>query len=129
MEWQRDDRRVDAPGLECRLQMLGQVLLDLQRHLRRALVKRRYQVREQIRRDRVDHAKAEHADQLVASRLRDVADASTFCACSTMRSPTGVTVTSDLARSKSCVASSSSSFWMAIESAGWLIKQRWAARP
>ena len=37
-----------------------------------------------------------------------------------MRSPTGVTVTSLLPRSKSGVPSSSSSFWIATDSAGWL---------
>ena len=40
-ERQRDDRRVDAPGLQRRLEVLGQVLLDVERHLRRAVVQRR----------------------------------------------------------------------------------------
>ena len=39
-----------------------------------------------------------------------------------MRSPTGVTVTSLLPRSNSGVPSSSSSFWIATDSAGWLTK-------
>ena len=41
-------------------------------------LQRRNKVRQQVRRDRVDHAEPEQADQLVASRLRDVADAGRF---------------------------------------------------
>ena len=65
---------------------------------------------------------------LAISRM--VADSSsTRWACSTMRSPTGVTLTSTLPRSKSCTSSSSSSFLMATDRVGWLTKQASAARP
>ena len=66
------------PGPQRRLEVFGEIFLDLQRHRRRALVQRRNQVRQQVRRDGVDHAEPEQADQLVASRLRDVADAGRF---------------------------------------------------
>jgi hypothetical protein len=46
-----------------------------------------------------------------------------------MRSPTGVTVISDFPRSNSGVPSSSSSLWIATDSAGWLTKHLAAARP
>jgi len=46
-----------------------------------------------------------------------------------MRSPSGVIVTSLLPRSNNGAPSSSSSFWMATESAGWLTKHFAAARP
>ena len=54
---------------------------------------------------------------------------STRCASSTICSPTGVTATSTLPRSKSCTPSSSSSFLIATDSVGWLTKQASAARP
>ena len=57
------------------------------------------------------------------------ASSSTFCACSTTRAPTGVTVTSLLPRSNSGAPSSSSSFWIATDNAGWLTKHLAAARP
>ena len=72
---QRDDRRVDAPAAQRRFQVLGQVFLDLQRHLRRALVERGNQIGQQVRRHGVDDAEPEHADQLVAPGQRNVADA------------------------------------------------------
>ena len=62
------------------------------------------------------------------SRIRAISS-STFCACSTIRAPTGVTVTSLLPRSNSRAPSSSSSFWIATDSAGWLTKHFCAARP
>jgi hypothetical protein len=46
-----------------------------------------------------------------------------------MRSPTGVIVISVLPRSNSGAPSSSSSFWIATDSAGWLTKHFAAARP
>jgi len=46
-----------------------------------------------------------------------------------MRSPTGVIVTSLLPRSNSAAPSSSSSFWIATDNAGWLTKHFAAARP
>ena len=68
---------------------------------RRALVQRRDQVGEQVRRDGVNGAEAKHVPTswlrpaCAISRMR-AASSSTFCACSTIRSPTGVTVTSAL---------------------------------
>ena len=49
------------PDSQRRLQVLGQVLLDVERHLRRALVQRRDEVGQQVRRDRVDDAELQHA--------------------------------------------------------------------
>jgi hypothetical protein len=46
-----------------------------------------------------------------------------------MRAPTGVTVTSLLPRSNRRGPSSSSSFWIATDNAGWLTKHFCAARP
>ena len=62
------------PLFSADFEMLGQVLLDLERHLRRALVQRRNQVRQQVRRDRVDHAEPQRPGELVASRLRELLD-------------------------------------------------------
>jgi hypothetical protein len=55
-----------AAGAQRRLQVLGQVLLDVERHLRRDLVQRRDQVGQQVRRDGVDDAER----QRPASGLR-----------------------------------------------------------
>ena len=44
------------PRLQRGLEVLGQVLLDVERHLRRELVQRRDEVGQQVRRDRVDDA-------------------------------------------------------------------------
>src|SRR6478736_5592202 len=54
---------------------------------------------------------------------------STLCACRTISSPSGVTVTSLALRSKSLTSSSSSSFLMATDSVGWDTKQASAALP
>ncbi len=62
------------------------------------------------------------------SRIR-AASSSTRAACSTIWPPNGVTVTSVLPRSNSRAPSSSSSFWIATDSAGWLTKHFCAARP
>ena len=75
---QRDDGRVDAAGLERGLELLGDVLLDFERHVRRSRVKRRDEVRQKIRRHRVDRPEAEQACQLVAARLRDIANSRRF---------------------------------------------------
>src|SRR5439155_10008702 len=74
-EGKRNDRRVDAAAPQCRLEILGHVLFDLQRHLRRARVERGNKVRQKIRRNRVDNAEPERADQLIAPGLRDIANA------------------------------------------------------
>jgi len=74
IERQRDDRGVDAAALQRTLEVLGQVLLDVERHLRRKLVQRGNEVRQQVGRDRVDHAEAQRPDQLVATGLRDLLD-------------------------------------------------------
>ena len=57
------------------------------------------------------------------------ASSSTRCACSTMRVPPGVTVTSPGPRSNSVTPSSSSSFFTATDSVGCDTKQASAARP
>src|SRR5207253_5679391 len=69
-----DDRGVDASALERRLELLGQVLFDFQRHLRRALVERRNEIGQQVRRDRVDDTEPEQPHKLVSPRLGDLAD-------------------------------------------------------
>ena len=61
------------------------------------------------------------------SRMRS-ASSSTRCACSTIVAPTGVVVTSLLPRSNIFSPSSSSSFWIASDNAGWLINAFSAAR-
>jgi preprotein translocase subunit SecD len=77
-ERQRHDRGVETSGLEADLQVLGEVLLDVERHQRRAIVQRRDEVRQQVRRDGIDDAQREHSGELVAARLRDVANARRF---------------------------------------------------
>ena len=57
------------------------------------------------------------------------APSSTRCACSTTRSPTGVTDTSPGPRSNSATPSSSSSFLIATDSVGCDTKHDSAARP
>ena len=69
-----DDRGVYASALERCFELLGQVLLDLERHLRRALVERRNEIGQQVRRDRVDDTEPEQSHELVSPRLRDLAD-------------------------------------------------------
>ena len=71
---QRNDRRVDAPAAQCRFEMLGEVFLDLQRHLRRERVERWNQVGQQVGSHGVDDTEPEHADQLVPPGLGDIAN-------------------------------------------------------
>ena len=59
LEGQRDDRCVDAAGLESSLELLGDVFLDFQRHFRCQRVERRNKIGQQIRRYRVDRAEPE----------------------------------------------------------------------
>src|SRR5438034_10688737 len=75
---QRDDRGVDAAGSERGLQVFGQVLLDVERHLRCERVQRWNQVGQQIGTDRIDDTQFQQADQLIAARLRDFANARRF---------------------------------------------------
>ena len=78
LEGQRDDRCVDAAGLESSLELLGDVFLDFQRHIRCQRVERRNKIGQQVRRHRVDRAQSEQPRELVAAGLRDIADARRF---------------------------------------------------
>src|ERR1700682_4469648 len=75
---QRDDRRVDAAGLERSLELLGDVFLDFQRHVRRQRVERRHKVGQQIRRHRVDRSEAKKSRQLIAPGLGNIANSRRF---------------------------------------------------
>ena len=66
------------PLLSSRLEHLGQVLLELERHLRRELAQHRHEVGQEVRRDRVDDAELERSRELVAPGLRELADARGF---------------------------------------------------
>ena len=73
-ERKRDDRRVDPSRLQRAFEMLGEIFLQIERHLRRPLAQRGNQVGQQIRRDRVDDAELQRACQLVAARLGNLPD-------------------------------------------------------
>ncbi|MCY1417326.1 hypothetical protein D9M71_328580 [compost metagenome] len=74
-ERQGDDDRVQFAGAQLVAEDVGEVFLDVQRHLRRDLVQLRNQVREQVWADGVDRADLERRNQLVFAGLGQLADA------------------------------------------------------
>ncbi len=73
-EGQRDDRRIDASGFQRGFEMHGEVLLEVERHLRREDMQCRNEVGQQVGCHRVDDPQLQRADQLIAPRLRDPLD-------------------------------------------------------
>ncbi len=69
-----DDGAVDLAGAQHLQQLDGVVLLQHQRHLRRAHDGVAHQVRQQVGADGVDHTQGEHAGQRVLAALGDFLD-------------------------------------------------------
>ncbi len=62
------------PDRSAAFQVLGEILVEIERHLRRARVQRRDEIRQEVRGDRVDDAEPEDAGELVSSGLRELHD-------------------------------------------------------
>ncbi|MNO89621.1 hypothetical protein D3C76_811100 [compost metagenome] len=75
VERQGDDHRVQFAVAQLFAQYVGEVLFDVQRHLRRHAVQLRDQVREQIRADGIDGTDLERGGQLVLAGLGQLANA------------------------------------------------------
>ena len=67
---QREDHRVELARLEHPVEGGGGVFLHVERHLRRAAAQRADQVRQQVGRNGVDDAQAQHALERVAALAR-----------------------------------------------------------
>lgn len=75
LERQGDDDRVEFAGTQLVAEDMGEVLLDVQRHLRRDPVQLGNQVREQVGSDGIDGADLQRRGQLVLAGLGQLADA------------------------------------------------------
>ncbi len=62
------------PDFSAASRCLGEVFLEIERHLRRAGLQRGNEVGQEVRRHRIDDAEPERAGQLVAAGLRNLPD-------------------------------------------------------